>query len=224
METASITQLPEILAPEEKALIQPIVDAYRPLLEAYAELKKAMEAKFPNDAAKMPDFVSQVAKGLPKDIAVTEIKKTDDDNAEGTISGKLPTGEEKSGQIKFKRIDEKWRIAGSELSPALSPEEIEKIATGIAKMAEILKTMAQKINDGEFADANAAAQDLLKVVGEMAAGAPDAGSGDKPADAKEAKPADSAKEEKPAEPKKNKKDEPDPLEGTMPGPGVLRRG
>jgi hypothetical protein len=228
VEAGSITQIPDILVPEQKEAAQQVLGAFQPVLEAQAELKKALDEKFPGHAIKLPNAGSMPG-GMPQEITITDIKTIDDDNAEGTIHSKAASGEEKTEPIKFKRVEGKWRLGDSDLSKLPPPDQLQKITDAMNKLAEAMRSVAKKVTDGEIADEKAAGEELGKAAMGAAMGmmggpgtpAPDAG-GDKPAD----KPAEKPKEVKPAPPRRTRRGagQPDPLDGTVPLPGVLPRG
>jgi hypothetical protein len=238
LKSGNFTQLADILVPDQQEAVRQVFAALQPVMEASTELRKALDEKFPGHAVQIGGF-EQLAGGLTPDVTITDIKPDGDDKAEGTIHTKAPSGEEKTEPVKFKKIDGKWRLESSQGMKLPSGDELQKIGEVMGKYADALKDLAKKVNGGEIADEKAAKEELGKATAgmmmQMAAAASGMG-GDKPADAKEekpadsdkdkdAKPADSAKDDKPAESKGNKpkNDQPDPLDGTITGPTLRRR-
>ncbi len=187
VKAGSFAQLADIVVPEQKETVQQVLGLVQPVLEAQAELKKALDEKFPGHAIKLPGTGS-VPGGLSQELTITDIKTIDDDNAEGTAHA--PTAEgEKTDTIKFKRIDGKWRIVDPDLEKLPAAGELQKMADVMSKMAEAMKSITKKVTDGELADAKAAEAELGKamlglMMGLMQGGAPPApDTGDKAAPA-----------------------------------------
>lgn len=220
LKAGSLKQLPELFVPDDKEVMQQMVDVLVPVTEAAAELKKACEAKFPNSAAQFAS-ISESTKGAMPQLTITDIQTTDDDNAEGKSTKSGPGGEQ-TETIHFKRIEGKWRVVAPESAKAGTPADLEQVKAMMTKMAETMRSIAQRVNDGEIADEEALGKEMAGLMFGMLGGAmpPDAANNN----ATTEPPPD---EEKPAEQPQNNKPKdrgPDPLDGTAPLPGVLPRG
>ncbi|HSW43940.1 MAG TPA: hypothetical protein VLM89_00015 [Phycisphaerae bacterium] len=166
MQSGSMTQLPDLVVPDQQQTIREMVDLVGPMMRAVKALETRWKEKFPDapfagvgatpGVGMMPSF-GQLEEGL----TVSGIETPTDTDAEASLEA---PGLNVPLKITMKKIENAWRL---EMPNMPAPEMLEQMrplfnALGgmAAGMARVMEDFAQRIGNNEYASADDARRAL----------------------------------------------------------------
>lgn len=152
LKSNNLALLPEIVVPEQREAAQQLIRITQPVLEAQAELERAIAEKFPGHAFRMAGTPG----GMPADVQITDLEISD---TEASATLEAPGSPAKT--IRFRQVDGSWRVEAPELSQA--SEADQQFMSGLMnKIADAFRNVAGRINDGSITDVQAIPAELAQ--------------------------------------------------------------
>jgi len=155
-----VGQLAEILVPEQQEPARQIVAAFGPLIKAQAELDRVCEERFGHAIRLDESGGGKMRLDLVKRFKIVEINE---DQGRATLAEQ--DNESVTMTLGLQQVDGRWRVKDPQLpSEAAEPAMMTPMLEAYSKMADAMRAVAARIEGGELADDEAAAQALQQAV------------------------------------------------------------
>jgi hypothetical protein len=229
IESGNLAQLADIAVPEQQAVVRQLVGAIGPLMKATKALETTWKEKFPDTP--LPGMQAGAPgmnlTAVPK---FTDLEMKGDDEAMVTVEN--PQGGQ-AEKILLKRIDNAWRMQDSNMQMPADPEMLKKFLGVFGEFAKALQDIVSRLEKDEFTSPEevqaalqqASQQIFAPIMSMMVEQMQKQFQG--PTPPAEEKPAPETlqpapKKKAPPSAKQPKQREPDAVDGTYTGPGMLR--
>lgn len=154
IDSKNLAQLPDVVVPEQRAVVQEIAGTMGPFLQASESLRVKLAEKFPDTP------LPGMSPGTPgmnfaESVKLAGVEAQGDTEAEATVE---VTGQGQPEKIRLKKVETAWRV---ELPKVPSDEELaqfRQFAGSFGELAKAMQDIIRRMDNNEFATAEQAQQ------------------------------------------------------------------
>ncbi len=150
----SADRLGELLIEEQAQPAGRILELVHPVAKAAADLKAALDERFPNHGIVIP--VSDSPMGMlagVQGITIRQVDEIDDEHSEAVLEVPNPSGDPSEVKLEVRKVDDAWRIR---LPDFQAPEDAETLRARLEPVGQALQAVAEKVLNDGFSDEQAA--------------------------------------------------------------------